>query len=370
MSAAFETLAPDQRAVLQLILRQGRGYAELATLLKIDERAVRARAHAGLDALTPDGVGAALTPERRAQLADWLLGQLPDDEAERAREHLRDSRAARRWVGALHERLAPVAGDRLPAIPGASTEPEPGAARPVATPSPEADRDAAAAVPSDATRPASVADAPSATASPEPVADAPTAWDAPSRPPARRASRLGGALLLGGIALLVAVVAIVLLTGGDDEPTASDAPPAAATQAADASAADDAIDPERATLLQQVNLTPPGGGDRPLGIAFILFQDGRVVTAIQASGMAANGQSDVYTAWLRNRRSGAARFLGYVPELVGEDGRFTVSADLPDDTARFNQLVISRDPITEATPRAPAEIVLQGAVSINRPATG
>ena len=46
----LDTLAPDQRAVLELVLRQGRSYGELSELLGIPERDVRARADAGLRA--------------------------------------------------------------------------------------------------------------------------------------------------------------------------------------------------------------------------------------------------------------------------------------------------------------------------------
>ena len=36
--SGIEELPPDQRAVLQLILKQGRGYADLSGLLRIDEQ--------------------------------------------------------------------------------------------------------------------------------------------------------------------------------------------------------------------------------------------------------------------------------------------------------------------------------------------
>jgi hypothetical protein len=181
-------------------------------------------------------------------------------------------------------------------------------------------------------------------------------------PGRRRSSRLGGALLLGGLALLIAVLAIVLV-GGDEEdrdggtPAAQAEPQRATTTSASANAP---------VLLQQVNLRPPGGGKAPLGIAFLMRQDGRPVVAIQVQDIAPNGRNDVYTAWLRHTQTGRARFLGYVPELVGADGRFTVSSNLPRDLPRYDQIVISREPITRQAPKRPTEIVLQGTLQGSR----
>src|SRR3954452_10729447 len=71
-SMSLDALAPDQRAVVQLVLQQERSYEELAGLLGISTDAVRERAHRGLDRLGGD---VDLDPEDRAELADYLLGQ-------------------------------------------------------------------------------------------------------------------------------------------------------------------------------------------------------------------------------------------------------------------------------------------------------
>ena len=78
----FDSLPADQKAVLQLLLRQGRSYEELSGLLKLEPGAVRQRAHRALDALGPDD-GASLSDDRRAEVSDWLLGQQSDGDAER-----------------------------------------------------------------------------------------------------------------------------------------------------------------------------------------------------------------------------------------------------------------------------------------------
>ena len=70
-ATAFDRLAPDQRAAVELVLRQGRSYGELADLLGMPEETIRTRARNGLAGLAPD----LLPPARSGEIADWLLGQ-------------------------------------------------------------------------------------------------------------------------------------------------------------------------------------------------------------------------------------------------------------------------------------------------------
>ena len=94
----LQTLAPDQRAVLELLLRQGRSYAELSELLGLPEDAVRDRAHAALAALAPDT--AAPVGEDGA-VADWILGQSDDPQQRRSVLTLLHSVAIRRPSGGV-----------------------------------------------------------------------------------------------------------------------------------------------------------------------------------------------------------------------------------------------------------------------------
>jgi hypothetical protein len=52
----LDDLPPDQRAVLLLLVQQGKSHAEIADMLGIPESAVRERAHAGLEALAGGAV--------------------------------------------------------------------------------------------------------------------------------------------------------------------------------------------------------------------------------------------------------------------------------------------------------------------------
>jgi hypothetical protein len=359
--SAFETLPPDQRAVLQLILKQGRGYADLSGLLRIDEAAVRARAHAGLDALAPNGAGAALSPERRGQIGDYLLGQQDDADRAVTLQHLEDSRAARRWAGALHDSLAPYANGSLPDLPtrnGVAPSPAPEAVDEIPL------EDAQPVEEAPTTEEASSVEPPPPAKPSSPSFD----WDHERAP--RRSSKLGGALLIGGIAVLIVVVLIVVINGGggdDDNPATSQPAQTQAQQQQQRTSGNRAAAADDTAILQQVNLRPPGGGDAPLGVAFIVLRDQRPMVAVEVARIAPNGDTDVYAAWLRQSSDGQARFLGYVPGLVGADGRFVVSANLPRDTADFDQIVISRESTdARVAPARPSSIELQGAIRVNR----
>src|SRR5215218_2821273 len=110
----LEPLAPDQRAVVSLVLGQGRSYSEIAELLGIDVDAVRARAQAGLAALAhDDGLPAEIT----APLADYLLGQQTERDAEATRGLLSESAPASAWATEVAARLEDVAPHGLPEVP-------------------------------------------------------------------------------------------------------------------------------------------------------------------------------------------------------------------------------------------------------------
>ena len=103
----LQTLPPDQRAVVQLVLQRERSYAQIAELLSISEEAVRARAHAGLSALAPD---VELPADKLAQIADFLLGQQNGKPRQATRRLLRSSNGAREWAETVRAQLEDVGG--------------------------------------------------------------------------------------------------------------------------------------------------------------------------------------------------------------------------------------------------------------------
>src|SRR3954452_11276422 len=105
----IDDLAPDQRAVLQLLLGQGKSYVELSEMLRLDPEAVRQRAVAALDELGPRG-GDPPGGERRAEIADYLLGQQAASQRRATRELLESDAAARAWARVVAGGVGPLGG--------------------------------------------------------------------------------------------------------------------------------------------------------------------------------------------------------------------------------------------------------------------
>jgi hypothetical protein len=309
--AELDDLPADQRAVLQLLVKQGQTYEDLSGLLSIDTDAVRARAHAALEALGPDS-GRRLAPERRAEVSDYLLGQQTASERAATREHLAGSASARAWARVVADSLRPLGADKLPDIPEEAPEAEAEEAPPAAGEAPitepERERDIA-------------------------------------RQP--RSSRVGGALLLGGIGVLIAVVAVLLLTGGGGSKSArKSSTPTAQTGTTG-----------QATPVAQINLLPPGGG-KSVGLAQVFAQGNRRLLIVAGQGLAPGA----YALWLYTSQA-KSRLLGFVPSRVGKDGRFVTQGQLPADASNFQNLIVTSERVSGSKPqlpKSPGTIVLQG----------
>src|SRR3954471_11177653 len=113
--ADIDALPADQRAALQLLLKQGQTYDQLASLLGIGSESVRTRAHAAVASLGPD---TDLSDADRAIVADYVLGQQSPEEREQARALIAGSDSAQGWAQGVAGALTPLAGDKLPEIPG------------------------------------------------------------------------------------------------------------------------------------------------------------------------------------------------------------------------------------------------------------
>ncbi|MFL5821768.1 MAG: sigma factor-like helix-turn-helix DNA-binding protein [Solirubrobacteraceae bacterium] len=313
--ADLDSLRPDQRAVVQLLVGQGKSYEEIADLLGIDADVVRRRAHEALAALAPEG-GPQLEPSRRAQVADYLLGQQTADQQEATRDRLAQSPEARAWARAVGDSLRSVSPAAIPEIP--------------------AQRAPRAAAPSDE--------------GPAPYTVPPEAGP--------HASRLGGALLLAGAGVVAAVVVILLVGGGGgDHKGATSTVATSPTTQTTSTQAQGTPQP-----VAQINLLPPGGGSRPVGIAQVFRVGQQEMIILGAQGVTPGA----YALWLYN--SGAdARFLGFVAAPVGRRGRFATRGPLPGDAGRYRLLVVSREQVsrnTRRTPTRPGQIVLQGRLNL------
>jgi hypothetical protein len=303
LMSPLEPLAPDQRAVVALVLQQGRSYDEIASLLGIPVEAVRARAHAGLAALVP---GNGLPGEITAPLADYLLGQQPPADAEATRGLLAESAPAREWASGVASSLDGVAPNGLPEIPAAPP------------PAKRAKPAAGAASGDDAAVPAP---------RPRPVRDAPAATAPDAAPPA---SRLGGVVLIAGVLVVVAVVLFLVLRGDGDDDGAKQ-PAAAGTPTPTATAT--------ATATPQVTdqITLKGAaGSKITGQMTVYLQGGKLLFQLQATGVPASAANSAYAVWFTNP-GGQAHRLGFTTP-VGSDGKLGIIGPSDKDLAGFPKL--------------------------------
>src|SRR5258705_6559849 len=102
--ATFDQLAAAQRAIIELVLRQGRGYDEIGEMLDSPPARVRELARDALGELAPF-TGEFVGPQWRGPLADYVLGQQTGPEAQATRGHLRRSEPARIWAYSLLDAL-------------------------------------------------------------------------------------------------------------------------------------------------------------------------------------------------------------------------------------------------------------------------
>lgn len=336
--ASLESLPSDQRAVLELVLRRGRSYEEIARLLKIDRAGVRSRALAALDALGP---GSRVGPQRRALIADYLLGALPDRVADEVRAHLAQSPAERAWARVLAAELSGLATGPLPEIPGAAAAAPVHAGEPVGAP-------AAARAP---------AHSPG-----EPGRAAPAV---------RTSSRLGGAILLGIAAVIVIGVVLFLALSGSGKHHPNRARAAGASQAASTTRAASASTSTASGastssststhIVSQINLKSPTGG-KAVGVAEILRESGKTGIAIVAQGLTPNSKKppNAYAVWLYNSPSDS-HILGFVNPGVGSNGRLQTAGGLPTNASHYQKLLITLE--TRSNPTTPGTIVLEGALT-------
>ena len=368
-----DALPPAQRAALQLLLQQGRSYAEIGELLKISPEAVRDRAHAGLAALGPDA--GRLAAGRRGELSDYLLGQQDGPERDDTRAFLAGSAAGRAWARAVSGELRPLARDPLPEIPDGSRDAERRGARGAAgTVAAVAQDDGEAAEVADRERAArrgrrsrarrdGAADAGAGAVAADPVEDE---GDEPApsgraREPLRdggggsapRSSRLGGALLLAGVAVAVIVVIVLLVSsGGDDEEEPTASTPRSQTQPTQTG--------PPATPVAQVNLKATEAGGRAVGVAQVLRQGGQTALAIVAQRLQPNSRGNAYAVWLYSTPK-RSQLLGYVNPPVGRNGQFSNFQALPKEANRYRDVIVTRE---TRQSQQPGEIILQGPLKL------
>lgn len=318
----LDELPADRKAVLQLLLKQGKSYEDLSSLLRIEPSAVAERARDALDQLGPEDA-AGLSAERQDEIADYLLGQQSASARAATRSFLEGSAAGRAWARVVSGELRPLAGDALPDIPAERAE----------------------------------------------VDEAFDALEARkvARAEREKSSRLGGILILAGAGLAVAVALVLALRGGDDDKDTSAGTGTTATQTTPS----DGLSNLPEGFESQINLT--GRGGNTLAVVYVLKQGDKRTLAIAGQGFPRTTATRNYAVWLYNSASDAQR-LGFAP-LIAADGRLAAGVDatqIRDKRERqrvtrlmnafydYKELVITRE--STARPTGPGPIVVQGAI--------
>ena len=318
--ASLDSLSDGQRAVLQLLLRQDKSYEELATLLKTDVDAVRARARGAVAALGPDP--AAIDEDRRHEIADYMLGQQSASRRAATREYLEGSAAGRSWARGVATALSPIANGELPDVPAAREE----------------------------------------------VAAAFDALDARAarQVQVKKSSQLGGRLIAAGIGVVLAIAIILALSlGGDDDPDT--AATTSTTPSATSNTGTTATTPtgDVFEIKAQGTLRPPRGSQSPAKgeVAIVHFPDSdQYRLAFQAEGLPPSStRGSAYGVWLYSSPE-ENRFLGFPDATVGADGKLQTVSDLSPDTPAYAEVLLTRE--TADAPKQPGTIVLRGRMVI------
>ena len=252
--ATLDQLPAEQRAIVELVLQQGKTYDELAEMLGMPVARVRELARGSLIELAPVSVRA-VEDDWRGQLADYVLGQQSGPEAAATKGHLRRSEAARSWTRSLLDSLEGLyPNGSMPAIPEG-----------------ERGRRAAAAKP--------------------PGLAAPADADVKRRRLLAAAGALGALILLAVLFWPVGV-----LTGGDEDPE----------PAADQAAAGNES--------QNSSQTATGAA---AGIAIVVEENAKKQLLVQAARLDPSKEREAYEVWLYNSQGDAKTLGGQVTDQQG-----------------------------------------------------
>jgi hypothetical protein len=326
----LNTLAPDLRASLALLVGQHKRYDEIAAMLRVEERAVHDRAHAALALLAPQRARA-LSSAQRGQVGDYLLGQADTQQQAAALALLESSPAAREWAQAIAAELAPIASGPLPRIPGGEAQ----------------------------------------------------------EPPAPSSRRGGAILLLGLAAAVVVAVALIIGLGGNGSPSGSAANASApSTTGASTGATTQTTTPTTPTTAGQagksadsgkgrgsagkggsasqprlaatVALTPPDTSSKALGLVEIIAE-GHEHAFILAAEHLPPTHGFHYAAWLYNTPTDAYYLGGGTS--VSAAGTLKAAQGLPPNASHYATIILTEQ--HEERPTQPGPIVLHGELKLS-----
>ncbi len=348
--SGFDELPPDQRATLKLLLCERLRYADIASSLDIDPRAVEVRAYAALAALAPE-LAKPLSAEARKRVGDLLLGQLHDEEEiVSAKLQVAASDAETRWAAALtaHLRALPGAQLDVPPLEQARESPPREQAR--------------GPLPGTHVEVAPEDEAPQ---SPRSRAD--------GEPHRSRleVSRRGGAALLALLAAAAAAAIFFAVGGGSGgNPTAHKGN--AKHEISGSSERSSSSATQTPTLEKQINLTANGGSGSASGVAIVASEEGKRALVLSVEGLPPT-EGFVYYLWLVDS-TGKTKPHGYEAPSVAatgaNKGKISAISLLPKNASAYDRIELTKqqqgttEKGTKVHPSGPSgEVVLSAAFS-------
>jgi len=324
--ATLDQLDPQQRAIIELVLKRGQSYEDLASTLDLTAGRVRELARAALAELAPT-TAERVDAQWRGQLADYVLGQQTGPEAKATQGHLKSSEPARMWAVSLMDSLHGLyASGARPEIPG-----------------PEGDAGGRSSSPRSRSRPAGggsggravggrkPARGPSGSAAGSAAASGAPGGTRALSPEARQAVRRRRLMVAAAALVLLLLVAGGIYGASGGESTSPPAPTPGGPAAA--GAGQNAGEPR---VLGQI-LMRPLEGEQGVGRATVAQQGNRRLLVVQAQDLAKLPKDELLEVWLYNSPRDA-KSLGAQQVKAG---KFQGLGDLPNDAGRYRFIDLS-----------------------------
>jgi hypothetical protein len=160
------------------------------------------------------------------------------------------------------------------------------------------------------------------------------------------------------------VVAVLLLTGGDDKKgatTSASTPTTTPTQTTTTGSQ------TGNNLVGAVRFKATSAGGKAFAVGLVqVQQDNTLKIALEAQKLPGNGAHDVYGVWLEGSATGA-KFLGYIPRQVKQNGTFAVNAPIPSNIRTGDTILVTRESTANpnaAAPTQPGPAILSGPLKL------
>ena len=320
----FDQLPAEQKAIIELVVQRGRTYDQLADALQIPPTRVRELAHDALVELSPR-TAERVDPDRRSQIADYVLNQQSTAEKTATRSHLKRSEAGRMWILSLLDSLEHMYEDgTAPEVPSAEAAEERPRRRERERerPARERERERPRERGRDRERPLR-----------EPVRREKLTPEAERAVRNRRIAAVVGSLLILG-----AIVTVLLVVLIDTKVTEARAP--------------------TTRVVGQLLLNPMGGGGDNQGIA-IVAQRGNDRSLIVQARLNPTQKDQAYEVWLYNSDKDAVS-LG--AQVTDKDGNYQGAGRLPAPLNRYKFIDVSLEKLDRNTAHS-GNSVLRGEVA-------